>query len=161
MHGGTVTAASEGAGKGSTFTITLPATQTPPARPAPPPSQLVAGAPRRILVVDDNRDAADSMTFMLQLLGHEVRTAYSGAEAVTAAESFQPALIFMDIGMPGLNGYDATQRIRAADWGQDIRIVALTGWGQENDRARSREAGCDSHLVKPVDLPELQELLTH
>jgi PAS domain S-box-containing protein len=162
MHGGTVTAASDGPGTGSTFTVTLPLL---PARPRPsdaaPPSRPPAVGPRRrILVVDDNRDAADSMASMLDLMGHDVRTAYNGRDAVTTAESFRPALIFMDIGMPDLNGYDATERIRAQAQGESIRVIALTGWGQENDRARSRDAGCDGHLVKPVDVGELEKILS-
>jgi CheY-like chemotaxis protein len=97
---------------------------------------------------------------MLELMGHDVRTAYNGRDAVATAESFRPALIFMDIGMPDLNGYDATERIRARAQGESIRVIALTGWGQENDRARSREAGCDGHLVKPVDVGELEKILS-
>jgi CheY-like chemotaxis protein len=92
-------------------------------------------------------------------MGQEVQTAYSGAEAITAAASFQPAVILMDIGMPGLNGYDATRQIRAQASGQRVKVIALTGWGQEHDRMRSREAGCDGHLVKPVDVAELERLL--
>jgi PAS domain S-box-containing protein len=152
----------EGPGTGSTFTITLPV--LPSSRPssrldAPPESPSLAAPSRRILVVDDNRDAADSMASMLELLGQEVQTAYGGAEAVTAAASFQPALILMDIGMPGLNGYDATRQIRAQASGQSVKVIALTGWGQEQDRTRSRDAGCDGHLVKPVDVAELERLL--
>lgn len=160
MHGGTVSAASEGLDRGSTFTITLPLPRTgefpSTVEPAPQPA---LGPRRRILIVDDNRDAADSMASMLELMGHEVRTAYSGHDAVATAESFRPALIFMDIGMPDLNGYDATQHIRTQPWGQNIRVIALTGWGQHHDRSRSREVGCDGHLVKPVELPELEAVL--
>ena len=160
MHGGTVTAASAGPGTGSTFTITLPVlpSSTPSSEP-PSPSHTLTFARRRILVVDDNRDAADSMAAMLELMGQEVRTAYSGVEAIAAVASFQPAMIFMDIGMPGLNGYDVTQQIRAEASGQDVKVIALTGWGQEHDRTRSRDAGCDDHLVKPIDVAELERLL--
>ena len=96
---------------------------------------------------------------MLGLLGDEVRVAHDGLEAVAAAEAFRPDVILMDIGMPRLNGYDATRRIREQPWGKAITIVALTGWGQEGDRARSKAAGCDGHLVKPVSLPDLEKLL--
>ncbi|HYN06287.1 MAG TPA: PAS domain S-box protein [Vicinamibacterales bacterium] len=162
MHGGTVTAESEGSGKGSTFTVKLPAIATPSGTSAGGSSESAPranGPRRRILVVDDNRDAADSMASMLELMGNEVRTAYSGAEALRTAEAFQPKLIFMDVGMPDLNGYDTTQRIREQSWGRGMVIIALTGWGQERDRVRSRDAGCDGHLVKPVNVLELEQSL--
>lgn len=161
MHGGRVKAESAGQGQGSTFTVTLPVLNTAsPAAGAAPDKQTPADRhKRRILVVDDNRDAADSLTTILKLIGNEVRTAYDGFEAVELAESFQPQIILMDIGMPNLNGYDAAQRIRAEMWGQDIVIVALTGWGQEMDRIQSREAGCNGHLVKPVNLADLEQML--
>jgi CheY-like chemotaxis protein len=98
------------------------------------------------------------MAMMLELIGYDVRTANDGAEAVRTAEQFRPDVILMDVGMPRLNGYEATRRIREQPWGTDIVIIALTGWGQEADRAKSREAGCDGHLVKPVNLPDLEKL---
>ena len=160
MHGGTVTAASEGLGNGSTFTVTLPVLRSSSHRQRLRRRPDRAAVPRRrILVVDDNRDAADSLASMLELMGQEVQTAYSGAEAIAAAARFRPAVIFMDIGMPGLNGYDATQQIRAQTSGHAVKVIALTGWGQEHDRTRSREAGCDGHLVKPIDVTELETLL--
>jgi PAS domain S-box-containing protein len=162
MHGGTVEAASPGEGKGSTFTVRLPVLEDR----AEPLSRTVAeglpdspGSKRRILVVDDNQDSAASMAMMLQLLGDEVRTAHDGFEAVELAGKFRPQVILMDIGMPRLNGYEATRRIREQPWGRDITVIALTGWGQEVDRVRSKEAGCDGHLVKPVNLPDLEKLL--
>ena len=161
MHGGTVQAESPGEGQGSTFTVRLPIlddgveVSTGTAKEGPES----AGAERRILVVDDNQDSAASMEMMLQLMRNEVRTANNGSEAVDLAEQFRPHLILMDLGMPLLNGYEATRRIREQPWGRDIVIVALSGWGQEDDRARSRAAGCDGHLVKPLDLPELEKLL--
>ncbi|WP_439624898.1 PAS domain S-box protein [Gemmata sp.] len=160
MHGGTVAARSEGQGRGSEFTVTLPALE-PPAAPEPAPDDAPhgPGAARRVLVVDDNRDGAESLSQMLLLCGHEVRTAHDGLEAVAAAAAFRPEVILMDVGMPRLNGLDATRRIREQPWGRGITIVALTGWGQENDRERSREAGCDGHLVKPVNLPDLEQVL--
>jgi PAS domain S-box-containing protein len=159
MHGGQVKAESEGEGKGSRFAVTLPAAGD---RPVPVPSTAatsLAAAGRRILVVDDNRDGADSLAAMLRLLGNEVRTAHDGAAAVEVAGQFRPEVILMDVGMPKLNGLEATRRIRAQAWGRDMTIIALTGWGQADDRERSREAGCDGHLVKPVYLPDLEKLL--
>jgi PAS domain S-box-containing protein len=161
MHGGTVEAASEGPGKGSIFTVRLPAMESPQKPQAEDASNVArAAAPRRrVLVVDDNRDSAVSMAMMLRLTGNEVSTAHDGIEAVDAAERIRPQVILMDVGMPRLNGYDATRRIREQPWGGDIVIIALTGWGQKDDRLRSRKAGCDGHLVKPVDLADLEQLL--
>lgn len=162
MHGGKVTVESGSQGKGSTFTVSLPVivSQQEPAPEAPEiTAQEGAGSMRRILVVDDNRDGADSLAMMLRLLKNDVQIAHDGVEAVEMAESFRPRIILMDLGMPRMNGYDATRRIRATSWGRNITIIALTGWGQEGDRVRSHEAGCNSHLVKPVHLPDLQKLL--
>jgi len=162
MHGGTVEAASAGQGKGSTFTVSLPVleegTESPP-EAAVDDGRRASGTKRRMLVVDDNRDSATSMAMMLRLLGDEVRTAHDGVEAVEAAEAFRPQVVLMDVGMPRLNGYDATRRIREQPWGRSVVIVALTGWGQDGDRTQSREAGCDGHLVKPVNLRDLEKLL--
>ncbi len=108
-------------------------------------------------MVDDNRDAATSLIMMLSLLGHDTRMAHDGGEAVELAEEFRPDLVLLDIGLPKLNGYDACRRIRQEPWGQGMVIVAATGWGQEEDRRRSREAGFDHHMVKPVDLAALFE----
>ena len=152
MHGGTITAASDGEGRGSTFTIRLPLL---PADAPIPEAPAAAGngegpRPRRVLVVDDNADAADSLALLLEISGHDVRTAYDGLQAVAAAAEFRPDLVLMDVGMPRLNGLDATRRIRAEGWGRGVHIVALTGWGQEQDRRNSADAGADGHLVKPV-----------
>jgi CheY-like chemotaxis protein len=111
-------------------------------------------------VVDDSRDSARSMARLLQIRGNEVHTAHDGMAAVQAAEEFRPDVILMDVGMPRLSGYGAARQIREQPWGRSVIIIALTGWGQEGDRVRSREAGCDGHLVKPVNLPDLEELLT-
>jgi PAS domain S-box-containing protein len=161
LHGGTVEAASPGAGKGSTFTVRLPVLGDRAEAPEvlAPEEKRGAEPKQRILVVDDHRDAADSMAMMLELKGNEVRTAHDGVEALAAAQAFQPQVVLMDIGMPELNGYEATRRIREQPWGRDMAIIALTGWGQAMDRARSSEAGCDGHLVKPVDLGDLEKLL--
>jgi len=162
MHGGVIAAASEGQGCGSTFTVRLPAlppdTETP--TDATPAGVEVAVPQRwRVLVVDDNVDGADSLASLLELSGHEVRVAYDGLQAVAAAEKFLPDLILMDVGMPRLNGHDATRRIRTSDWGQSAHIVALTGWGQDEDRRRSAEAGANGHLVKPVAAETVYRLL--
>jgi CheY-like chemotaxis protein len=109
--------------------------------------------------VDDNRDAASTLTVLLGMLGHQVGTAYDGVEALEAVEHFQPELILLDIGMPRMNGYDVCRRIRQQPWGHDVVIIALTGWGQDQDRQQSQEAGFDLHLVKPVDPADLLDLL--
>jgi PAS domain S-box-containing protein len=162
MHGGSVTAESPGAGQGSTFTVRLPLMTSRPDLETPGPEKeqtAPSGPSRRILVVDDNRDAATSLATVLRLLGNEVRTAHDGGEAVELAEAFHPDLILMDVGMPRLNGYEAARRIREQPWGRGATIIALTGWGQVGDRVQSKEAGCDGHLVKPVEISDLQALL--
>jgi len=159
-HGGTIKGESEGIGKGSTFTITLPMLSDPQAADcAGPHDERTPSPSRRILVVDDNRDGAASLTLMLTLLNNEVRMAHDGAEAIEVADQFHPEIILMDVGMPRMNGYDAARRIREFPWGQDVQIIALTGWGQDHDRERSRQAGCNAHLVKPVELRHLGALL--
>jgi PAS domain S-box-containing protein len=163
MHYGTVSVESAGVGKGSTFTVRLPALEC---FPAPETAETSEGGPvangprRRILVVDDNRDSANSLARLLTLLGNEVHTAHDGVEAADATDQFRPEIILMDVGMPRLNGYEATRRIREQPWGRSVIIIALTGWGQDGDRLLSSEAGCDGHLVKPVNLADLEKLLT-
>jgi len=115
---------------------------------------------RRILVVDDNRDAAESLAALLQIDGHDTRLAYDGLDAVAAAEQFKPDLVLLDIGLPKLNGYEAARRMRQTAWGKAMVVVALTGWGQQEDRNKSSQAGFDEHLVKPVDHDKLRALLT-
>ncbi len=159
MHGGTVLAESGGEGKGSTFTITLPVAESPVISRPTTKTNGRNEMRRKILVVDDSRDGADSLARMLRLMGNEVRTANDGLEAVEAAGDFLPEIVLMDIGMPVLNGLDATQRIRGHAWGRDMTIIALTGWGQEGDKERSREAGCNGHLVKPVDIDDLERMI--
>jgi PAS domain S-box-containing protein len=163
MHGGTVTAQSEGVGAGSTFTVRLPAlpvSEVESAHATRPSAAPPASVRRRVLVADDNLDAAESLATLLTMMGHEVRAAHDGAQAVEQAEKFRPDLILMDVGMPKVDGLQATTQIRSKDWGSDPVIVALTGWGQEADRKRSKEAGCDVHLVKPLDFDRLSVLLT-
>ncbi len=160
MHGGTVTAYSEGDGLGSEFLMTLPVitNERVPEVPDPEPAS-VPQIRRRILVADDNLDALESLATLLELGGHEVYSAANGALALESAERHRPEVALLDIGMPKLDGYEVARRIRAQPWGHLITLVALTGWGQESDRRRSGEAGFDSHLVKPLDLDKLTELL--
>ncbi len=161
LHNGTVTAHSDGEGQGSEFILHLPILiETPALEQAPlPVADFKSTRAHRILVVDDNRDAAISLAMLLKLTGHETLTAHDGVEAVAKAESFQADVILLDIGLPKLNGYDACRAIREQPWGREILIVALTGWGQDEDRRRSKEAGFDGHLVKPVDQSALMNLL--
>ncbi len=121
----------------------------------PPP----AGNGRRILVVDDNRDAAATLSRMLKLMGNDVRMTHDGIQSLGVADEFRPEIILMDVGMPGMSGYEATRRIREQPWGSSTIIIALTGWGQAGDRIQSKAAGCDGHLVKPVSLPDLNQML--
>ena len=154
LHGGKVECFSAGPGKGSEFIVRLPAEATPAqSQSAADPAAEQAGTARsrRVLVVDDNRDAAESLAMFLQLSGHVVRTAYDGEEALDVAQEFRPEVLLLDLGMPKLNGYEVCRRIRGWEWGHELLIVAQTGWGQEEDKARTREAGFDDHLVKPVD----------
>jgi CheY-like chemotaxis protein len=109
--------------------------------------------------VDDNRDAAESLVMILRLLGHELYTAYNGLEAVQAAATFVPEVVLLDIGLPKMNGYEAARHIRGQAWGKNMALIALTGWGQEDDKKRALEAGCDHHLTKPVDPAALEKLL--
>jgi CheY-like chemotaxis protein len=164
MHGGSVTAHSEGPGKGSEFVVRLPALSPkqaiPGARAAGEGGEQVGAAPqRRILVVDDNVDAADSLALLLRLEGQDVRVAHDGPAALAAVEAEPPALVFLDIGMPVMNGYDVARRLRQRPGLENLVLVAMTGWGQEEDRRRSQEAGFDHHLVKPVEPDALHKLL--
>jgi CheY-like chemotaxis protein len=162
LHGGTVEARSDGPGLGSTFLVRLPSVPAP-ACAEPPPVAAEAAAPAgrrlRVLVADDNADAAESLAVLLRMLGNEVRTAGDGQEAVERIEEFRPDVAVLDIGMPRMNGYEAARHIRSLPHGANVFLVALTGWGQEEDRRRSREAGFDAHLVKPVDPGELATVL--
>jgi len=160
MHGGSVEAHSEGIGRGSEFVVTLPLAGVDSASdecPAMPGAERDAH-PKRILVVDDNRDAADSLCMLLKSRGHDVRVAYDGLEAVGAAVAFGPEVALLDIGLPKLSGYEAARRIREAG-GAETLLIAVTGWGQEEDRRRAREAGFDYHLTKPVDPLAISRLI--
>jgi PAS domain S-box-containing protein len=161
LHGGSVEARSDGPGCGSEFTVRLPA--------GTPVEELadieedgdapVAGAGMKILVVDDNRDAADTCAALLELSGHHVQTAYTGRRALELAETFRPHALLMDIGLPDFDGYQLAAKIRAAPWGRAIILIAVTGWGQEEDRRRALDAGCDHHLTKPIAAETVESLL--
>jgi CheY-like chemotaxis protein len=160
LHGGSIEARSEGPGQGSEFVVSLPIARDGQQRPQPQSSEEVAQGPsRRVLIVDDNPDSAASLGILLKITGHETQIAYDGLEAVAAAERFAPEIVLLDIGLPKLNGYEACRRIRQEPWGREMTLVALTGWGQEGDLNRSREAGFDYHLVKPVDFAKLTKVL--
>lgn len=159
MHGGSV-AASSVENCGSTFTVRLPLPVADEAIESESvDTKPTASIRRRVLVVDDNRDGAKLMAMMLQIMGSEVETSHDGLEAVEKAQEFRPEIILMDIGLPGLNGLEATRRIREMDFARRVTIIALTGWGQESDRMQSHAAGCDGHLVKPVNIADLEKLL--
>ncbi len=160
LHGGRVTASSKGLWQGSEFSVRLPTLREVPKLSPPADVGMKPLAPRRILVVDDNPDAALTLAMLLKLKGFDTHTRHSGQEGIAAAESLQPEVIVLDIGMPGLNGYDTCRRLRQQVWGQSMRVIALTGYGQEEDKRLSKAAGFDAHLVKPVDLGDLLALLT-
>ncbi len=159
MHDGTVTAHSEGVGKGSEFVVRLPILIEQPKHEGRRPATVTAAPPRRILVVDDNVDAASSLAMLLKMTGNETQAAHDGLEALEATERFRPDVVLLDIGLPKLNGYEVCRRIREQPWGKNIVMVALTGWGQEEDRRKSTEAGFNAHMVKPVDYAALTALL--
>jgi signal transduction histidine kinase len=153
MHGGSVTAHSDGPGQGTEFVIRLPIAARPAMRVETQSTDspvIPTVAPRRILVADDNRDAAESLALQLQLAGHEVRTAHDGAEALKVGNAFKPEVVLLDLGMPKMDGYETARQMRRRPWGKQAAIVALTGWAQQQDRERTAAAGFDAHLVKPV-----------
>lgn len=158
MHGGTVEARSAGEGQGSEFIVRLPITSSDsPVSEITPVEQLPAE--RRILVVDDNRDSAESLSMLLQITGNKTYIAHDGVEALEAVEKHRPEVVLLDIGLPKLNGFEVCRRMRELPWAQDIVVIALTGWGQEDDRRKSKEAGFNGHLVKPVDYDKLLALV--
>jgi signal transduction histidine kinase len=163
LHGGRVEAHSDGPGRGSEFVVRLPLLLAPGHRDQPRDDAGAGGprsAPYRILVVDDNRDAADTLALMLRVMGHDTRTAHDGLEAVEAAAAFRPHVVLMDIGLPRLNGHEAARRIRERPWGGGVVLIAQTGWGADEDKRQSKEAGFNFHLVKPVDPADLERLLS-
>jgi signal transduction histidine kinase len=165
LHGGTVEAHSEGPGRGSEFVIRLPLAAVEKQRQEQGVRQVQAskqgpgGSSRRILVVDDNVDAARPLSMMLERLGHEVRTVHDGKSAIELAATFRPDVALLDIGMPGMNGYETGRRLRELPGLEKVVLVALTGWGQDEDRQRTEEAGFAAHFVKPVAITALQQML--
>jgi CheY-like chemotaxis protein len=161
MHQGAVSVHSEGSGRGSTFTVRLPvlaggAIPQAQIKSARPPRGV---APRRILVVDDNTDAAISLAVLLEHQGHQVATAHDGAEAVAKARDLRPQIVFLDLGMPRMGGLEAARLLRSSSGGEPMLLVALTGWGQKEDHRRTLEAGFDLHLLKPINGEELDKVL--
>jgi signal transduction histidine kinase/CheY-like chemotaxis protein len=164
LHGGTVEARSEGLDRGSEFIVCLPRLPAPAAAPPAAGDARPAGAPaapahRRVLVVDDNRDAAGSLAELLQMLGGEVAVEHEGAAAVAAAARFAPDVVLLDIGLPDIDGYEVARRIRGLQGLRQPQLIALTGWGQDEDKRRAKEAGFDEHWTKPVDPQRLQQLI--
>jgi CheY-like chemotaxis protein len=163
LHGGAVSVTSDGVNRGSEFTIRLPLATPGSVRydasegSAGQESQIM---PRRVLVADDNLDALNSLAMLIELAGHEVRKAADGREALALAEQWQPDLALLDIGMPMLDGYEVVRRIRAESWGARMQLVAVSGWGQAEDRRRAMEAGFDMHFVKPIGFDTLTDLLS-
>ena len=160
LHGGNVEAKSGGPGKGSEFVVRLPLLidASPPQSSSAEDAPTATTSSLRILIVDDNRDGADSLSEMLKIIGNDTRKAYDGEQAVNMAGEYRPDVILLDIGLPKLNGYEACRLIRQQPWGKGIVLIALTGWGQAEDRRRSTEAGFDHHMVKPVDPQALMEI---
>ncbi len=160
LHGGRVEARSAGLGRGSEFLVYLPVAEKMPMTELPTTApEQTPSARRRILIADDNRDAAESLGILLELSGHEVRMAHLGRAALSLAQSFRPDTALLDIGMPDISGYEVAKSLRQEPWASNIKLIALTGWGQESDRRRAMEAGFDHHLIKPVDPDKLAELI--
>jgi CheY-like chemotaxis protein len=162
LHGGRIEAASAGPGKGSQFTVRLPVARvvrSAGASPAQPKAATAAPHRRRVLIVDDNVDAAETLQMVVSTMGHDAETAHDGRAALEAARSRRPDIVLLDISMPGMDGFTVARRIRSEPELRKIRVVALTGFGQQDDRRRTREAGFDDHLVKPVSREDLRRLL--
>jgi PAS domain S-box-containing protein len=162
-HRGTVSVSSAGPGRGSTFTVRLPLMRDgAEVAPRPEAQELMhgAGARRRILVVDDNEDAAESLAMLLEQLGHVLAIAHDGQEGVEKARSFRPDVVFLDLGMPRMDGFEAARQLRSLPEGRELLLVALTGWGQEKDQARTRAAGFDWHLLKPLEVDALRNIMS-
>jgi CheY-like chemotaxis protein len=162
MHGGSVSATSPGPGQGSEFVVRLPVQQSPPvAAPAKPGMRAPAAAQRlRVLVVDDNSDTADTLAALLKLEGHLVRLAHDGPTALATADNFHPDAVVLDRGLPGMDGFEVARRLRDRNGGPKPLLVAVSGYGRDEDRQRARQAGFDHHLVKPAEIGALTSLLT-
>jgi CheY-like chemotaxis protein len=160
MHGGRINASSDGRGRGSTFTIEMPAIEVLEQERAAAPHVPPVMVARRVLIIDDNADAADTLASLVTALGGESATALSGEEGVQQAEAFRPDVVLLDIGMPGMDGYETCRRLRASPSGAGAFIVALTGWGQQSDKERALENGFNAHLTKPADPHTLETLLS-
>jgi CheY-like chemotaxis protein len=159
MHGGRIEALSEGKSRGSEFVVRLPILAEGATSPRPEEGAEATSPIYRILVVDDNQDSAQSLALLLKCMGHETKTALDGVEALEAAEASRPDVVLLDIGMPGVSGYEVCRRIREQPWAKAMTLIAQTGWGQDEDRRRTREAGFDGHLVKPVDPEDFLKLV--
>jgi len=160
MHGGTTEAHSSGLGQGSEFIVRLPVLRSPLRQTTVSSAERAQSTQAwRVLVVDDNIDSADSITSLLEASGHDVKVAYSAEKALEMAAEYQPEIMLLDIGLPEMDGYEVAKRLRQNLQLKDLRLIALTGYGQDSDRQRSREAGFDAHVIKPVDLQTLSELL--
>jgi CheY-like chemotaxis protein len=159
LHGGSVEVRSEGAGKGSTFTVRLPIASPPLAEAAATDAQAAAAQPLKVLVVDDNEAVAQTVGWMLEAIGHDYQIVHSGREALAAAPEYLPDAILLDIGLPGMDGYAVCRALRQEDAFKRTPIIAQTGWGQDSDKAEAAAAGFDHHLVKPIALAQLERLL--
>ncbi len=160
QHGGAVSASSAGPGLGATFTLRLALEPEPPALAETPNRPTPTDSRARILVIEDHRDAAESLRTLLEILGHEVRLAFSGREGVDAALDWKPEVVLSDIGLPEMDGYEVARRLRLEPRFSEVLMVALTGYNGEDDRRRSKDAGFDYHLVKPADVDEILRVLT-
>jgi CheY-like chemotaxis protein len=167
MHGGSIEARSEGLGTGSEFIVRMPImTDAPLVTPPLPPRTGRDAAPiapanngARVLAVDDNGDALEAVATLLRMAGHAVETAADGEAAIEKARSLRPDVMLLDIGLPGVDGYDVARWIRSEPWGGDVLLVAMTGWGQPKDKRQAQEAGFNTHLTKPIDAEELERVL--
>jgi CheY-like chemotaxis protein len=161
LHGGTVRAHSDGPNCGSEFVVRLPVSEAQPPQPHAGPGDTRAGhdARQRVLIVDDNRDAAQSLAMLVELLGNDVSVAFDGAEALDRATAFHPTIVLLDLSMPGMSGFEVARRLREQPGLAPVRLVALSGRSEDEYRRRSAAAGFDDHLVKPIDLPTLQRVL--
>jgi CheY-like chemotaxis protein len=159
LHSGTIRARSKRPGHGSEFTVRLPLSDyREESSEMTKPTETTAAIGIKVLVVDDNRDAADACASLLELSGHQVQTVYTGRQALELAQTFRPDAVLLDIGLPDLNGYKVARKLRAQPWGRAILLVAVTAWGQAEDRRRAFEAGFDHHLTKPVATATVESL---